>query len=136
MTQTNSEWPKSFRWHTAYCNEPDIVTFYGEDEIVTDYCGCIWSYSDCISCNAWVPTDQYKDKSPPAASHGDAKAEVAAIIGNVRVMLAHHEESWPIKSPYPEMIGLLADAVERLARRQSIHHIAPASTDSCARLRQ
>ena len=115
------KWPKSFRWPGAYPAARDVVTFLHDDDTDRDLQGVEWTYRECASEHAggisyWVPTDQHKQKSPPAPSQDGVKAEVAALVSKVRAMLAHHEENWPIKSPYPEMIGLLADAVERLAK--------------------
>lgn len=119
-TNSQPEWPKSFRWHTAYCNEPDIVTFDREDEIVTDYCGCIWSYSDCISCNAWAPTDQHKQKSPSAPSQDDVKAaRLEGAIKSIRFCEGDIEmcrrENGDIEY-LCRAVQFLADAVERLAK--------------------
>lgn len=115
------EWPKSFRWHTDYKHEPDIVTFYCDDETVTDCCGCIWSYSDCISCNAWVPTDQHKEKPAPAPSQDDVKAEVASLLSDAREIMkrlwfASDSRDDYLITPMKEAFDKLADAVERLAK--------------------
>ena len=114
------KWPKSFRWHADFNGKPDIVTFTWEHDIDTDATGVIWAYRDCHDISVWVPTDQHRQKSPPAPSQDDVKAEVAVLLAESRRLAndatfemdeAHHSIR-----PLVLAVRALADAVERLAK--------------------
>ena len=119
------KWPKSFRWPGAYPAARDVVTFLHDDDTDRDLQGVEWTYRECASEHAggisyWVPTDQHKQKSPPAPSQDDVKADVAVLLAESRRLAndatfemdeAHHSIR-----PLVLAVRALADAVERLAK--------------------
>lgn len=114
------KWPKSFRWHADFNGKPDIVTFTWEHDIDTDATGVIWAYRDCHDNSVWVPTDQHKQKSPPAPSQDDVKAaRLEGVIKSIRFCEDDIEtcrrENGDIEY-LCRAVQFLADAVERLAK--------------------
>ena len=110
------KWPKSFRWHTLYRNEPDIVTFLSDKDIVEDAVCCVWSYDDCLNCNAWEPTGEHRKKSPPAPSQD---GRIQELLDEVRMYAKQADVRCSQESKNLRLIRCiekLADAVERLAK--------------------
>ena len=115
-TNSQPEWPKSFRWHADFNGKHDIVTFTWEHDIDTDATGVIWAYRDCHDISVWVPTDQHRQKSPPAASQDD---RLQKLLDETRMIAKQagvrcSQESKNLR--LIRCIELLADAVERLAK--------------------
>ena len=115
------KWPKSFRWPGKYLGHDDIVTFLNDDDTDRDLQGVEWTYRECVDEPAgdvayWEPTDQHRQKSPPAPSQD---GRIQELLDEVRMYAKQADVRCSQESKNLRLIRCiekLADAVERLAK--------------------